>query len=387
MAGMGHIHLGLLLFVIFGLIICLRNWRSSPHRAVLVAALATPMGAAIVDIGIARVLSFVIPASLLAGIGLEWVLSRLKERLDYRLLLAVLFLSLSWANLALLHSALVKGPLWFRDYGLYGMQYGAKQLFEEVIPQYLEQGPEYQMLVSSTWANGTDNFIRFFLSPEQQKRVRIDGVGTYLFRKMPLSPQDIFIMTPSEYEQALSSPKFSTVEVEQIIPYPDGSAGFYLARLAYSEDAEQIFAAEKEARRQLVEDQVVINGETVRLHYSQIDMGIAQFAFDQDTFTLMRGLEANPFLLELDFPSPRQVSTLIADFGLVNIQVTAKCYSDPEAAPVVYEGIFLNASGDAPVSLVFNRGPAKITRIHFEFLNLASGETANIHIRELELLP
>ncbi len=387
MAGMGHIHIGMLLFIVIGLLISLRRIKSSPHRAVLIAALATPVGAALLDIGIPRVLAFVIPASILAGLGLEWVLDRFRKLLNTRTLEVSLLLILILANLALLQTALVNGPLWFDDYGLYGMQYGASQLFEETIPQYLKQSADYQILVSSTWANGTDNFVRFFLSPEEQKRVRIDGIGTYLFKKMPLSENDIFIMTPAEYAQAIDSPKFSTVKVEQVIPYPDGSPGFYIVKLAYSEGVDQIFATEKEARRQLIEAQVILDGETVLVRHSQIDMGAVQFAFDQDTFTLMRGLEANPFLLEIEFPSPRQVSSMRAEFGLVNIQVTAKLLSSSEGNPVVYEKAFLNTSGNAPVAMEFNKGPDTVTRIKFEFLNVQSGETANIHIRELELLP
>ena len=387
MAGMGHIHIGLSLFILIGLLVCLLRLRSSPHRLVLIAALATPVGAALVDIGIARVLAFVIPASILAGLGLEWVLDRLSDRFSASRLGIVLFLALALANLAMLRTALVEGPLWFRDYGLYGMQYGARQLFAEVIPKYLDKNEAYQVLVSSTWANGTDNFIRFFLSPQQQARVRIDGVGTYLFKRMPLSENDIFIMTPAEYDQARGSPKFSSVSVEQVIPYPDGSPGFYLATLAYSETADQIFAAEKEARRQLVVDQVTIAGETVSVHHSQIDMGSIKLAFDQDTFTLMRGLEANPFLLELDFPAPRPISGLTAEFGLVNIQVTVKLYASSDQAPFIYQDLFLNASGNAPVVMEFNQGPDRVKKISFEFLNVQSGDTANIHIRELELLP
>ena len=387
MAGMGHVHIGLLLFVLIGLLICLRNLRSSPHRAVLLAALATPVGAALLDIGIARVLAFVIPASIMAGLGLEWVLDRLPRRLNPRIMGATVFTLLALGNLVLLRAALLSGPLWFRDYGLYGMQYGARQLFEEVIPHYLAQNSGDQILVSSTWANGTDNFIRFFLSPQEQKRVRMDGIGTYLFKRMPLSADEIFILTPAEYAQALGSPKIGAVKVEQVVPYPDGSPGFYLARLEYSEAADQIFAAEKEARRQLVESQVTIAGETALVRYSQIDMGAVQLAFDGDAFTLMRGLEANPFILEIEFPSPRRIAKLEAEFGLVNLQVTVKLYPHPEAEPVIYEGLFMNASGNNPVSMEFPQGPDRVAKIHFEFLNVQSGDTANIHIRELKLFP
>ena len=52
-----------------------------------------------------------------------------------------LFVVLSGASLWMLRDALTKGPLWFGDYGLYGMQYGAKQLFEEEIPAFLKEDP------------------------------------------------------------------------------------------------------------------------------------------------------------------------------------------------------------------------------------------------------
>ena len=71
MLGIAHIPTLLLPFVLLGAGICLYNFRSSPHRAILIAALATPVGAALVDVGIARVLAFIVPAGLLAGLGLS----------------------------------------------------------------------------------------------------------------------------------------------------------------------------------------------------------------------------------------------------------------------------------------------------------------------------
>jgi hypothetical protein len=88
-------------------------------------------------------------------------------------------------------------------------------------------------------------------------------------------------------------------KVEQVVPYPDGTPGFYLARLQYAPDADQIFAAEQEARRQLVESEVTLDSKPMRMRYSQTDMGLPEQIFDGDKFTLIRGLEANPFILEL----------------------------------------------------------------------------------------
>lgn len=116
---------------------------------------------------------------VLAGLGLEAILSRIPRRISYDLVATAVFLVLLVASFSMFRNALVEGPLWFRDYGLYGMQYGAEQLFEDVIPGYLERDPRVQVMVSSTWANGTDRFPRFFLSPKQQARVQMRNVDYY----------------------------------------------------------------------------------------------------------------------------------------------------------------------------------------------------------------
>jgi hypothetical protein len=388
MAGFGQMQTAALPFVLFGLALSLARWRSPQYRAVVLAGLAVPAGAALVDVGIARVLAFVIPANLLAAIGLEWLLERWKSRLSYRAIALTLFVGLAWANFALLRTALVNGPLWFRDYGLYGMQYGARQLFEEAIPEYLARESDTTILVSSTWANGADNFLRFFFTSQEQQRTRMDGVETYLFKIMPLDERMIFVMTAAEYQQAKTSPKFSSVKVEKVVLYPDGSPGFYFSRLQYAENVEAIFAAERESRQQLASGTVSLDGQTVALRYSQIDMGAPSLMFDNDSFTLMRGLEANPFILELNFAEPRHVSGLTANFGLVNLTLTARLYPNPDGEPVIYNASSLSArTGNPQVEMPFAGAPDKISSLRLEILNPTSGDTANIHIRELHLLP
>ena len=391
MLGIAHIPTLLLPFVLLGAGICLYNIRSSPHRAILIAALATPVGAALVDVGIARVLAFIVPAGLLAGLGLsaalEWLIKVSRGRIPYKLLALGLFLLLCWNSFALLRTALTRGPLWFNDYGLYGMQYGARQLFEEVIPTYLKEDPKTQVLVSSTWANGTDNFLRFFFTPQEQQRVRMDGVETYLFKKMPLSQDELFVMTTSEYQQAAASPKFSEVKVEQVVPYPDGTPGFYLARLQYAPDVDQIFAAEQEARRQLVENTITLDGKPLRMRYSQIDMGLPEQIFDGDKFTLLRGLEANPFILELYFPEPRSLSGLQAAFGSVNYTITARLYPSPQGEPAVYQAEYRKQAGDPDLQMQFENAPPLVSWLRLEIFNPEAVDSTNIHLRELKLLP
>ncbi|RME47884.1 MAG: hypothetical protein D6791_04735 [Chloroflexi bacterium] len=381
----GHIRIELLPLVLLGVGLCLWRVRSSPHRAVLLAALATPVGAALVGVGITRVLAFVVPASILAGLGLEWLLSWATRRIPYDLVAAGVFLVLLVTSFSMLRHALVEGPLWFRDYGLYGMQYGAKQLFEETIPQYLARDPNVRVMVSPTWANGTDRFISFFLPEDQRWRVQMYNVDYYLFDKRDLDPNVLLIMTPAEYEKARTSPKIKSVEIEQVIPYPDGTPGFYVGRMAYADNVDTIFAAERAARRQLVEEQVELDGQMVTVRHSRFDAGQVRDMLDGDRFTLARGQEANPLIIEFDFPQPRTVAGLAADFGSMDFTLSVRLFAGEGTEPVTYTQTYRGLPPDPHVEIDFDRGPHTVSKVRFEIKNLKAGEFAHIHVRELTL--
>ena len=297
-----------------------------------------------------------------------------------------IFLFLAAVSLFNFRTALVNGPFWFKDYGMYGMQYGASQLFEEVIPRFLEQDPNLLIGITSTWANGTDRFIRFFLTPAEREQVRMDGIGTYLFRKTPIDPNRIFIMTPSEYEQARSSPKFAPPAIEHTVYYPDGSPGFYFVRLRYSEQADAIFAAEKAERSVLKEASVTIDGQAVTVRHSWSDMGEPRFMFDGDRFTLLRGMEANPFIVELDFPAPRAISGLSLDVGAMDSSLTAQLSVSGSDKPMTFQQSYSGVADGQRLELPFAQ-KVQVTKLRLEILASTAAETVNIHVRELQLLP
>jgi hypothetical protein len=116
-------------------------------------------------------------------------------------------------------------------------------------------------------------------------------------------------------------------------------------------------------------------------------MGSPDLIFDGDHFTLMRGLEANPFVLELTFPEPRRFTQVEADFGLANITLTALLYPEDQDTPLSYTASRSNSNSQDPLMSLDLSGAPPVTRLRFEILNRAAGEIANIHIRELTLLP
>ena len=381
MNGYGHLGLWALPFFILGAGICLCHIRSAAHRVILLAALAAPFGSALVNIAITRALSFVIPASIFATLGLDAALARFTATRARGVSLGIL-VALGSLCFALLGDALINGPAWSHDYGLYGMQWGTKQVFAQVIPEHLRRAPDSNVYVSSTWANGTDVFLRFFGMDERQvQMLNVDYFTAYL---RPLDRRATFIMPPEEYVRAIGSGKFKPPTLARVIPYPDGTPGFHLAHLEYVDNAAEIFAAERAHRRQLVVETIPLDDQPVRIAHSLFDAGQLANLFDGIPFTLARGMEANPLILEFEFAEPRAIRSIAGFFGRMNFQLTALAYPEDSELPVRYSMTYINLPGEPQIEMPLDRGPRRVTRLRLEILDRDAGEMAHIHVRELK---
>ena len=363
-----------------------RAWRgSAPHRILLLAALATPAGGALLEVGITRVFAFLFPATLLIGIGLEalysWTVRRFRE--------AAVPVGLAlWAGLAapaaaMTRDALENGPVWFDDYGLYGMQYGARQVFGELVPELLRDYPDSAVGVSPAWANGTDVFLRYFVPKALQPRVRMQWVGDFLSRRLPIPPGLILVMPAAEYVQACTSGKFKRVTVLRRVPYPDGKPGFLAVRLEYADDVDRLFAEDRVLRTRLVAETAVIDGIPVTVSHSPLDNGSLKDLFDGKAETLARGLAANPLVLEFDFGGPRRVRGLTGTFGSMDFTLEVSLTGEGEGSPRVFSRTFRGLPLDPSVEWIFDGPPPRVTRLRLSILQLGIGEEAHVHVREI----
>ena len=375
----GNIALWALPFFLVGIAVCLRQIKSSAHRVALIAALAAPIGGAITQVAITRILAFVVPAAIFATLGLDFLIRRLRPRWQPAAT-AIAFIAISGASFGMLGDALNNGPLWYNDYGLYGMQWGAKQLFQ-VIPTFLKQSPDTTVNISPTWANGTDVFLDYFMPNEP--RVKFGNVDALLADKQPLDSNMVFVMTPEELGKARASRKFKSIQINQTILYPNGTDGFYFARLAYVDNVEEIFAAEKAERRKPVVQPIQLNGEIVTVIHSLLDAGQLSNLFDNDTFTLVRVAEANPGVLEFIFPTPRRISGIAMDTGTMDFVLAAVLYPDTDAEPVTFNQVFRGLPADPHVEMTFDNAPPLVSKVRVQVTALDVGGIFKIHIREL----
>lgn len=350
------------------------------YRTMLIAVLAAPAGAAMVRLGVTRALTMVIPMAILTALAisalLEWVHRR--WNLSSRLLSVGVFLVLSAVNIFMLRDSLVNGPFWYRDYGLTGMQYGARQVFGE-IAHYLEASPNTHIVLSPSWANGTDVIARFFF-PDPLP-FELGSAEGYYGAARPQASDQVFIMIPEEF-QSLPENLFSSVAVEKVVTYPNGQPGFYFVRLEYSPDIEEIIADELARRRQLGGLLVPINGEKVMLSFTQLDMGEITHLFDGDSHTLVRTFAVNPMQLIFDFPSPRQLESLTLRIGGSATRLTIRAWSDGLPEPVELVRNF--AEAPMPRDIQFDLpGSQAITRLGIEVLNANDPSDGHVHLWEV----
>ncbi len=213
----------------------------------------------------------------------------------------------------------------------------------------------------------------------------MSNIDYFMNERRPLDQNTMLVMTPQEYDKARSSGKFKQVEIEQVLSYPDGTPGFYFVRLAYVDNLAEIVAQEKAARSKPVTEPIEIDGQTVQVSHSIFDGGQLRDLFDGDTYTLARGLEANPLIIELAFPQPRPLKGLGADFGSMDFTLTAKLYPEGSEEPVVYSESYRGLPSDPHVELPFDKGPETVSKLRLEILQQNAGNEAHVHVRELKL--
>jgi hypothetical protein len=389
MKGQGNLPTWTLPLAVLGLWLIARSIRSPAHRVVLLALLAAPTGGALAEIGITRVLMFVIPATLVAALGLMEVLAWAEQHgVPPRGLAVGTFVVLAGLNVALLREALVNAPTWYDDYGLGGMQWGVKQLFTDRLPAHLARDPNERLVVSPAWANGTDVFSQFFFSEDQQARVSFASIDYFTSERRVLDPHLVLVLPADEYQRALADPKLTDLTVDELLRYPDGSPGFYFVRLAYSAQADALFAADAAAQRQPVTETVTLDGQAVVVVHSALGAGQLSDMLDGDTFTLGRGLNANPLVVDFTFSAPRAIGKLVLTLGSMDdFTVKLEVYAAGGAEPQVVEQDFTGLSPDPTVELALGPGTGPVQRALLSIRNNLTGDEAAIHIREIDFQP
>lgn len=314
MKDMAHFPLLLSPFIALGIVKVLTKLKEPAWRLALIALLIAPSGAALADVAITRNLVIVVPLAMLACLGLDSHLRWLADKRKKEIILVLLVvLSLIASTAFMTYSAISKGPTWYKDYGLYGMQWGGKELSAEIKALQTEH-PEKKVIVSPTWANNTDVILSFFLGDPLP--VEVNSINDWIFSLKELNKNMVFVMPPEELKNARASDKFADIEVVHSLNWPNGETGFYFVTLRYVDNVQEIFDREAIVRSQPEDSVIRLFDQDVQVSHSLLDIGHISNVFDGDSNTLIRGLEANPLNIKLVFEKPIEMRGLRLLIGL-----------------------------------------------------------------------
>ena len=378
MKGYGHLWYWTLPFFLLGVGVAVRHIKKPVYRAILIALLAAPAGSALAGAAITRAMFLIIPAVLLTALGLEQAVKWLEKiHLPRFIFPLIVFLGLSTANLFMLRDALKNGPIWYQDYGLAGQQYGAQQVFGE-IKSILDENPNAKIRLSPTWANGTDVLTRFFFpDPVPFEMGSLDGL---MFSRQEITPGEIFILMPDEYEKARTSGKFTNIQLLKTLPYPNGQPGFYFVTMDYVDSIDQILAQEHLARQELKETSLISSdGTALEVRYPVLDMGEISQAFDSNDLTMIRSIEANPMRMEIHFDQPRLLNSVTFSIGGTATTFDLEIFPADGSASIKLHKEVLESNDYRDIEIALDE-PVLASDLVFSILNTYDGEPSHVHL-------
>jgi hypothetical protein len=146
---------------------------------------------------------------------------------------------------------------------------------------------------------------------------------------------------------------------------------------------DETFNPEQGLLADLIGDDINLGDQTIRLIHSPLDIGQAKDAFDHNLDTLMRGRDANPFIMEFDFPQPQEIKGFVMDMGRMDFYLRVKVYAPGSTEFVLYEGEYRQQPPIPHVDMDFDRGPGQVKRIQIEIEQIDPPEEVHVHVREV----
>lgn len=367
-------------FAVVGLIILIWRIRNVAARSLLVLPIIGPFPAALIECNSLRCM----PAGLfylLSGcVGVVWSIGFLARRWPHAMPAAagaVLLLYGAAFARHVFHAA----ALLHQDYGFYGVQMGAPQVFSWIRAHETEYPRFY---LDHDLFNAGPVFIDFYLDRKARERVELRNVLDLCRRANPNWDENAVFVIPVQTAAdlvAIGCP----LRLEKLheIRDPTGGPLFVFAQLKRAPDFDQWIAEQELARRELVRHTVVTpDGTPAEVRHHRIGLGELDQLFDGRAETLVRSAEINPFRLSIRFPEreTHEVSVVVTHNLSFRIGVTVLRGDASEVLPPVE---FDRTEERQTVVFPIARDKGAISGFELVIQTTDAGQDAPVHVADI----
>jgi 4-amino-4-deoxy-L-arabinose transferase-like glycosyltransferase len=352
------------------------GWRALVNRVVILIILTTPVTAALFEISTARCLPVGVAYVLLCAFGADLILRRLPSPLAL-ISGAAMCGYVGWLFMYTQTKALYSYPF----YGMYGIQYGARQLYD-FIRERARPGADIRV-INATFNSG-ETHRQFYLSAEERARVAIIEPLHICQGREEWKDSTLFIFPALWFESVPpgTCPPFER-EVVEVIRDPRGEPLYEFLRLKHSPVIEEWFANVKRERLKLRVDEVVVSGMKASFEHTKIAWGTIEGFFDGDSGTRSRTDDINPGIFALRFAPTRidEVSIRLDNTSLA--LVTVEALRGGAWLPLG-ERDFSRARGDSTL-VSFKNTQDVIEGVRCTVRLTDAGDRASVHLADIML--
>jgi hypothetical protein len=373
----------LLPLAVIGLVTGLRWRRDPPHRTVLIALFTAPLGAALAGLAVARSLVLVVPSTLLTAVGEAMLVHSVSGRAPYSWWAASRFVLPSRIGVGMVWDALSNGPTWYADDGLSGMQYGAREAFSATSDHLAKQTEAQAQVLTSAW-NGSDMLRRLFA--KHTDRISLLNLVRFKEERFTHLESAMVVMTAADCARVTQSVKFPVEAAEPTLLPPDRRSGFRPVHPGCAASAGAISAAEREARRAMIEEEAEWDDQTVSVRHRAFVHGSPGNPFGIDTSTFVRNSGINPAVLEVESGVPIRYPGLRPTTWHSDTPTGLKIDPGGDIQPGRYEHRFTGLPADSTLGLQLDPPLGPTSRLTNEVHDMQGPTTSHVHLREIDLL-
>lgn len=361
---------------VVGALNLLWGWRDLTNRVALLVILTTPVTAALFDISTARCFPVGVAYVLLCTYGADVVLRRLPSFLS--LIGGVSMCGyVGWLFVYTQTKALYS----YDVYGMYGIQYGARQLYDWVRERLKT---ETDIRVINATFNSGETLRDFYLAPSERARVSIIEPLRICQGRDEWRDSTLFVFPALWFETANpgTCPPFEK-EVVEVIRDPKGRPMLEALRLKHSRAVEEWFANVKKERLALKVDQVVVNGMKASFEHTKLAWGTIEGFFDGDSGTRARTDDINPGVFALRFAATpiQEVSVRLDNTELARVKAEILRNG---AWVHIGERDFSRARGDS-LLVSFKTPQGSLEGVRFTVELTSGGDHASVHLADIIL--